>query len=1051
MLTRTALSHMLTRLFPLLRAQATRLPAPWPAYVLFFSLCDGDTRAHVLTVSGQDLDDVWQRGAEQARRHLAASGMALRWLRVDWVDQAETSHWGALGKALEQVKRNYFRHGLSLDPAFRHAFLEGEVNGNALLYGGPTIAHCVVNAKNLRRYAQIRHGLATIDLADAAPVTLFSTQGLFTTPDSDEVQSLAPAGPDAGRRVIDSLTAQDVRHLVEEGSRYLGRQVGPDGRFRYGWHPCFDREIDTYNSLRHASSLYALIEAWEETRDPAVKLAIDRSLTYLTDTLIDRMTLPDGRAAAFLIDQKQEIKLGGNAVCLLALVKYSEVTGTQDHLPLMEALGTGILHMQDASTGAFVHVLHHPSLAVKQAFRIIYYDGEAAFGLMRLYGLTRDPRWLAAVERAFTWFIAQDHWKAHDHWLGYCVNELTLYRPERVYFEFGVRNVSDHLDFVIERITTFPTLLEMMMAAERMIARLHDHPDRDTLLAGLDLPKFYHALHRRAHHMLNGHMWPEIAMYFQAPNHVQGGFFIRHHGFRVRIDDVEHYLSGYVAYGRYLAGPRARLDTPWTPPVPVAAPAAVPRPAKRPDPAPGWSAKDVATATGGIWIVPPSSGNWRATGLTIWSPSMRPGHMVTVHSDKAAGVLPTHLHLLPYMPQALLTDRQDLAAPVGVPVLHVADVNAAVLAMGRFIRPRLRGKVIGITGSAGKTTMVAMLAHVLRPWGEVGQTRHNANLPHGVAWNLASMPVDAPFTVLEMAVGRMRISAQIARPDIAIVTNITAAHLKYHGTMEEVARRKARMFEGMAPGAVAILNRDMAHWDIFAQAATDRGLRICYYGQHEDAAVRLMDYDPATWRAQVTLAGRTHAVALGAPGLHMALNACACIAAIDAAGMDVDVALPMFRLFRAMDGRGAISDVQLGDRTLRLVDEAYNANPASMEAAIGLIRAVEPPVAGGRRVLVLGDMLELGPDSRALHAALAPAIVSAAPDLLLLCGPDMAALEAALPPQLQRRWLPDADALIARADNWIDDGDLILVKSSGGTGLSALVRAIRQGDLPIAP
>ncbi|GAB1584213.1 hypothetical protein PPNSA23_41560 [Phyllobacterium phragmitis] len=488
---------------------------------------------------------------QRVTRVAEAKKLKPQWLRVDWVEYCERATWCELQKRLQETKRNYFRYGLSLDPSFEHAFLETELNGNAMLYGGGTISHAVLNTNNFRRYAALRHKLTTLEFPEDGEVHVFSSRGVFASTGSTDVHLLQGAGRDAGRREIQQLTPRHVRELISNGSNYLASQVGEDGIFHYGWHPCFDRPINSYNSLRHASTVYAMLEAWEVTREPQLKSAIDRALDRLTTSLITTVRA-ENKLLSFLVEENSEIKLGGNAVCLLALVKYSELTGTEEYLPLLERLAEGILYMQDKDTGQFSHVLVFPSLAVKEQFRIIYYDGEAAFGLMRLYGLTADARWIAAVEKAFQYFIAKQHWKAHDHWLAYCVNELTRYKPNADYYRFGIQNFVDHLNFVIERVTTFPTLLELMMAAQKMIARLEVDANNRDILNGLDLGKFYDALHIRAHYLLNGHFWPELAMFFENPERITGSYFIRHHAFRVRIDDVEHYLSGFVAYLDYL-------------------------------------------------------------------------------------------------------------------------------------------------------------------------------------------------------------------------------------------------------------------------------------------------------------------------------------------------------------------------------------------------------------------------------------------------------------------------------------------------------------------
>jgi UDP-N-acetylmuramyl pentapeptide synthase len=570
------LSDLLNRARQALSDPSGALPPVPPATdasgcVVFLALGEDGSRARVVSGRGSDVASAWRRAAEAAAAQAQrAQGMPQR-LRAELVDQVTPMTWGALKAKLAHTKRNYFNQGIALDAGFEVALLAQEMHGSAILYNGD-VDHAEPNTGNLRLHCKRRFGREIgFPADDAAPVWCFTTRAVYV--DAKGAWPITAEGQAAGFRELRDWHAPQIHALVDDASAYLAEQVKPNGEFHYGWFPCFDRTIPTYNTLRHASSTYAMLEAWELTRSDApqgrpqdkLKAAIDRSLALLTGSLIRPADLPDGTRAAYLLDVGSEIKLGGNAVCLLALVKYTELTGDRQHLPLMEQLALGIRHMQDAHTGSFVHVLNAPALDVKDTFRVIYYDGEAAFGLMRLYGLTRDARWLAVVEKAFEHFIAAEHWRAHDHWLSYCVNELTRYRPETRYYRFGLQNVAGYLDFVLERITTFPTLLELMMAAREMVLRMEADPALQPLLAGLDRDKFDRALEFRARYLANGHFWPELAMFFRNPARISGSFFIKHHSFRVRIDDVEHYLSGYVAYHRMLKereAQHAAADTP---------------------------------------------------------------------------------------------------------------------------------------------------------------------------------------------------------------------------------------------------------------------------------------------------------------------------------------------------------------------------------------------------------------------------------------------------------------------------------------------------------
>ncbi|TSB48525.1 hypothetical protein [Alkalicoccobacillus porphyridii] len=522
--------------------------------VLFLSMGCRHKRADVFQVNHSSMKKAWKTVKKEALQKISQYKRAYEWFKIDVVENEEILSIDQFIHMISETKKNYFRKGISFDKHYQCAFLEQELNGNAVIQLDEKSKRGFIQERNLQHYIKQHRPTITSTsfLHEARHIRLFTTRSFFF--EKGRLYSLKSTDLDNGRRDV-QLDDKHVKDLIVSSSTFLANQVQQDGRFTYGYFSCFDKEIQFYNILRHASTLYSMSEAYELFPNEQLKQSIKRGIAFLKNEG-SRVYEVNGTELAYMIDGQstanEEIKLGANAAAILALTKYQEVFDDSSYLPFAQKLADGILHMQH-DTGRFDHVLYASSLEVKEAFRIIYYDGEAAFALMRLYALDKQQKWIETVERAFSYFIAKKHWRHHDHWLSYCTNELTKYRPKHDYFLFGLKNVSDKLPFIYQRQTTYPTFLELTLAGWNMTERMkntgYGNLLRDDIQSRLE-----QTVHKRAEYQRNGYFYPEMAMYFKNPERILNSFFIRHHSFRSRIDDTEHYLSGYCAYYTFLVG-----------------------------------------------------------------------------------------------------------------------------------------------------------------------------------------------------------------------------------------------------------------------------------------------------------------------------------------------------------------------------------------------------------------------------------------------------------------------------------------------------------------
>lgn len=392
---------------------------------------------------------------------------------------------------------------------------------------------------------------------------------------------------------------------------------------------------------------------------------------------------------------------------------------------------------------------------------------------------------------------------------------------------------------------------------------------------------------------------------------------------------------------------------------------------------------------------------------------------------------------------AALVSRGEGAGRITVP-----DALEGLVDLARAARARSRALIVGVTGSVGKTTTKEALRIVFEAAGETHASIKSFNNHWGVPLMLARMPETAQFGVFEMGMNapdEIRPLSQLVRPHIGVITTIAPAHLEKLGSLEAIARAKAEIFEGIEPGGTAVINADHPQIELLLDAARATGVaRVVTFGFARGTDWQILDAETAGDRSFATVLNGEdrYALTIGVAGRHMLSNATAALAVASLAGVAPEIALRALAGFGPQPGRGQRIHLGSKDKPLLLIDESYNANTASMSAALDVFGSVSAP--GGKKVVVLGDMLELGEAGPALHAGLADTVRNSGADEAYLVGANMARLAEALPKALFSRHFTTAEEAAPELLAALAYGDAVMVKGSNGVGLSRLVAAIKD-------
>jgi UDP-N-acetylmuramoyl-tripeptide--D-alanyl-D-alanine ligase len=455
-----------------------------------------------------------------------------------------------------------------------------------------------------------------------------------------------------------------------------------------------------------------------------------------------------------------------------------------------------------------------------------------------------------------------------------------------------------------------------------------------------------------------------------------------------------------------------------------------------------WTAADAAAATGGSSLT-----EWAATGVSIDTRSLAPGDLfVALRGPNNDG----HEFVASALQRgaaAAMVDRRMPQLPAASPLLGVADTLVGLAALGAAGRNRSRARVVAVTGSVGKTGTKEALRLALASSGLTYGSAGGLNNHWGAPLSLARLPPDACYGVFELGMnhpGEIAHLTRLVRPHVAVITTVEPAHLGFFSSIEAIADAKAEIFLGLEPGGSAVLNRDNPHYGRLAEAAKRAGAgEILGFGTHAEADARLADcvLDPRGSTVEAAVCGRVLRFQLPIPGRHWVINALAVLAAAHAAGAAVDRAAAALADLQALPGRGRRHELAWRGGTLTVIDESYNASPASMRAALAVLAATDPGD-GGKRVAVLGDMLELGDAAESLHRELAESL-GAEINRVFLIGEAIAALDKVL--RAEKRgglWRSPEEAMPALL-RFLEPGDVVTIKGSRGVRVSRVVELLR--------
>lgn len=498
--------------------------------VVYISVSDTSQQAVTVTASTKKLEASLDKALAKAR----ATDINPVWFKLDVVTEVEAMTYESFKTTYKESLNSAMRKGIAFNDYFGRSLLEAQINSNGWL--DYTTGELDLEAIN--KYFKKNKLKQLPEIPET--IYLFRSKGFFADNSGQVIRLTSGNYAQFGTRPYE-MTKDDIVNLAKRSSHYLVKMCGEDGKFVYGYYPIDNEELEGYNIIRHAGTVWNLILQYEMTGDRYLLKPIERALGYLQEYIHYK-----DKNTAFLND-RGTLNVGGNGISLLAFVSYAEIMKSDKYNDLIKALANGIMYLQK-DNGAFVHTINKSDYSVYKDYITVFYDGEATYGILRAYGLLGNKKYLKTAEKAADYFIANGYETLNSHWISYSFNELTKYSPKEEYFNFGLKNVHGYTERVNRTVTAAHTTCETMGSSFELYHRMLSSGKTCDMMKEFDGDLLVEAFQKRATWGMHYFIQPEQAMYFSNPRLVLYSHVVREDNFRIRIDDIQHFMGGYYLY-----------------------------------------------------------------------------------------------------------------------------------------------------------------------------------------------------------------------------------------------------------------------------------------------------------------------------------------------------------------------------------------------------------------------------------------------------------------------------------------------------------------------